>query len=492
MNKLKFPVLTAILALVCALPSAAQDADELQTDEVQSAASQADEVQSDDIQADAPKVAAPKAAAPKADAPKAAAPKAAAPKADAPKAAAPPATTPQSSAGVVEAEWNFLKTAGQDKEEDVLKLALPQLEDWLARNPETPNSAEAQLLKANLRVKLGDYQFALIDLVKYFQAYPQAASLEEALKLFADTLSRKGDKKTRPALKEASQAPETAAADYNISSMLEKLSVQAGEAYYEPLTAEFRNFFNRFPGYVKNDALRVALADLHQRKGEYLPARLEYEKMIQLHPASPLLARAKRSLGGLLADNMKEYEKAIEVYQDIAASLPGTDEAWTAYSRLPALAEKQKKYGLAVEIYEKIIELYPDRDETYNSYKDAARVLREKLDKFPEAVAVLNRLADKYKGQKAIEALMLAAEIYRKDIKDAAGVEGEVKMYDRIVAEYGTDPQAPKALYAAGEVYEKAKDTEKAKEYYQKVIEKYAETPLRKKAENRITALSKQ
>lgn len=491
MTKLKFPVLTAMLALACVLPSAAQEADEYQADEIkadapQAGKAQAAELQSEDLQSDDLESDEPKAAAPKAAAPKAAEPKAAAPKAAAPKAAA-----PQSSVGVVEAEWNFLKTAGQDKEEDVLKLALPQLEDWLVRNPETPFSGEAQLLKANLHIKLGDYKFALIDLVKYFQAYPRAASLEEARKLFNDTLAKKGDKKTRPVLTELSQAPETAAADFNISSMLEKLSIQAGEAYYEPLTAEFRSFFNRFPEYARNDALRVALADLHQKKSEYLPAKLDYEKMIQLYPASPLLARAKRSLGGLLADNMKEYDKAIAVYQDIAASLPGTDEAWTAYSRLPALAERQKKYDLAVEIYEKIIELYPDRTETYASYQDEARVLRKELNKFPEAVAVLNRLADKYKGEKAIEALLLAAEIYRKDIQEAAGVEGQVKMYDRIVAEYGTDPQAPKALYAAGEVYEKAKDTEKAREYYQKLIEKYGDNSLAKKANNRLTAMAK-
>jgi len=390
------------------------------------------------------------------------------------------------SSAVVEAEWNFLKAAGQDKENDVLELVLPQLEDWLVRNPENGDSAEAQLLKADLHMKLGAYKFALVDLLKHFQAYPQAASSEGARTLFADILAKKADKKLRPVLEAASAAPETPGVELNISSMLEKLSPQAGDAYYEPLTAEYRAFFNRFPEYAGNDILRLALADLHRQKTEYLAARLAYEKMIQLHPASPLLARAKLSLGGTLADNLKEYDKAIEVYQDIAASFPGTDEAWAAYGRLPVLAEKQKKYGLAVEIYEKIIALYPDKDEAYNSYKAEARVLREELNKSPEAIVVLNRLADKYKGEKAIAALWLAAEIYRKDLKEA---EGEVQMYDRIVAEYEADPAAPKALYAAAEVYDKAKDTEKAREYYQKILETYPDNPLSKKAEKRISAI---
>ncbi|MDP2865042.1 MAG: tetratricopeptide repeat protein [Elusimicrobiota bacterium] len=426
MTKLTPLCLTAILALACALPSAAQ-------------------------------------------------------KVDAPRTQSKPAP-------LAAAEWDFLKAAGQDKDKDVLELALPQLEDWQARNPENPNAGEAQFLKAVLHYKLGDYKFALTDLLRYFQVYPQDASLEDAKKLFTEIVVTKADKKLRPALEEAAALPEARDAAVNVSSMLEKFSAQAGEAYYEPLTAEFRAFFNRYPDFSKSDSLRLALADLHQKKGKYLAARLDCEKTIQLYPSSALLARAKISLAGLLADNLKDYDKAIEAYRDIAASFPGADEAWSAYSRLPALAERQKKYELAVEIHEKIIELYPDKTEALNSYKAGARVLREDLKKFPEAVAVLNRLADKYKGEsvKCVDALLLAAEIYRKDLKDA---EGEVKMYDRIAAEYEADPQAPKALYAAGDVYGKAKDGEKAREYYQKILEKYPDNPLSKKAEGRVAAI---
>jgi len=426
MTKLTPICLTAILALTCALPSAAQ-------------------------------------------------------KADASKSAS-------KSASLAAAEWDFLKAAGQDKDKDVLELALPQLEDWQARNPENPNAGEAQFLKAVLHHKLGDYKFALTDLLRYFQVYPQGASLEDAKKLFTEIVVTKADKKLRPALEEAAALPEARDAAVNVSSMLEKFSAQAGETYYEPLTAEFRAFFNRYPDFSKSDSLRLALADLHQKKGKYLAARLDCEKMIQLYPSSALLARAKMSLAGLLADNLKDYDKAIEAYRDIAASFPGADEAWAAYSRLPALAERQKKFELAVEIHEKIIELYPDKTEALNSYKAEARLLREDLKKFPEAVAVLNRLADKYKGEsvKCIDALLLAAEIYRKDLKDT---EGEVKMYDRIAAEYEADPQAPKALYAAGDVYSKAKDSEKAREYYQKILEKYPDNPLSKKAEGRVASI---
>lgn len=380
------------------------------------------------------------------------------------------------------AELDFLIAAGQDKDKGVTKAVLPQLGDWLAQNPADPSAHKALLLKAELNSRLGEDESAMVDLLKYFRIYPEAPSFDRAKGLF-DALSKKVDKKLKPALEQLLAPPASPAIEYDLSSLLEGVAVRAGEVYYEPLTEEFRAFFKRFPGYSRNDAVRLSLAALHRLNGGHLAARLEYEKMIKMYPASPLLAGAKLALATLLADNLKEYDKAIEAFQDIAASFPGTEEAWAAYGRLPALAEKQKKYELAVELNEKIIALYPDRPEAYDAYVAAARLLREKLRKYAEAVAVLNRLADKYKDGRAVEALLLAADIYRKDLKDTAG---EIKMYDRIAAEYEKDPQAPKALYAAGEIYLKAKDMDNARKYFDKVLMLYPEDPLSRKAASRV------
>ena len=389
----------------------------------------------------------------------------------------------------VRAEWEFLKTKGADKDEDVLALALPQLSDWLFRNPENENADSALLLKAGLHLKLGDHRSAVIDLMKHMREYPQSPSAAEAAKLFIETLERKVDGKTAPRLADIAQAPVTGEKADRLAGLLEKTAEQAGKIFYEPLTAEFRDFFNRFPAYGRNDEVRLALADLHFMKEEYLPARLAYEKMIRMSAGSPLLPRAKYSLAMVLAEHLKEYDAAIAVYREIADSYPGTDEAWAAYGRIPRLAEKQRKYDLAVTIYETIIKLYPDKPEAYAAFQSEARVLRDELSKPAEAIAALNRLADKYKGDKAIEAVFLAADIARKDMKDSAL---EIKNYDRIVSEYPSGPQAPKALFAAGEAYEKDGNRDKASESYLQIIEKYADDPLAKKAQKRFNSLAGQ
>lgn len=403
-----------------------------------------------------------------------------------PGMAAKPAAAPAAKLSLKDAEWDFLKATAASADKDVLAAVLPQVEDWLAIRPAAPESHEAQLLKASLRARLGDYKAVFTDIYRHLYEYPGAPSAAEAKKLLEETAEKKADKKIKPALFELASVSETGDTPARLAVMLDKVSTLAGDYLYEPLLAEYRSFFVRFPDFAGGDMLLLSLADLHRREGEYLPARLAYGKMIGMYPASPLLARAKVALASTLADNIKDYDGAIAAFQDIAAVFPGTAEAWTAYTRLPALAERRKNFGLAVQVYEKIIELYPDRAEAYSSFNAEARVLREDLKDPAAAMKTLGRLADKYKGERAVEALFLAAEIARKDLKDPSE---ETQVYDRIVAEYPADPAAPKALFAAGEALEKIKDYERARDYYSTMIGKYAEDPLSKKAQKRIDGL---
>jgi TolA-binding protein len=394
-----------------------------------------------------------------------------------------PAAAP---AGPTEAEWKFIKIGGENKSEDIVAATLPELGEWLGLHADSEYAAEAQLLKANIHLRLGDYKSAIVDLLKHLQEYPASGSNASARKLFGETIAKKLSDKNIKILNETAKVPEVTDKAERLAFALSKLAERAGTDFYEPLVLEFRGFFSRFPAYSGRDWLQMVLGDLHMRNGEYLAARLAYEKVVHVYPGSQLLVKAKRALGDVLANDLKEYDAAIIVYQDVAASYPGTEEAWVAYGQLAKLTERQKKYGLAVEVHEKIISLYPDKDAAYDSFVAEARILREELSKFPEAIAVLGRLADKYKGEKAIEALYLAAKIARKDIKD---LPAEVKIYDRIAGEYAQDPEAPKAIFAAAEAYESARDFDKAREYYGKVSDKYPQDSLSSKAQKRVNVI---
>ena len=246
------------------------------------------------------------------------------------------------------AEWEFFKAYGEDKNEDVATAILPELTEWLQAYPDTDYAPDAQLLKAKIHLRLGEYRPAIVDLLKHLQEYPGAESNAAARKLFTDTINKKMDKKTIAALTEVGKAPESTDKAERLALFLGKMAVRAGVDFYDPLVLEFRGFSTRFPSFVGRDGLQLTLADLHVAKEEYVRARLAYSEMILVYPESQLLVKAKRSLGDVLASNLKDYDGAITVYQDVAATYPGTDEAWAAYVQLSKLPERQKKYALAV------------------------------------------------------------------------------------------------------------------------------------------------
>ena len=402
--------------------------------------------------------------------------------------AAAPAEAAASAPGIAAVEWDFLKLNGENKDEDVLEALLPQVAAWLRTYPDNEAADEALLLKANLHLKLGDHRAAILDLGKLLQEYPGSKASPAALQLLSITADKKLSKREKALLLEIAKASKGGGQADRLAAFLGEMAARFGQEFYAPLTAEFNDFFERFPGYAGRDALELTLGTLYSQKKEFVQARLAYEKLIHIYPDSALIARAKRLLGDVLAEDLKEYFAAIKVYRDITERFPGTDEAWAAYAQLPRLTERQKQYTLAVEVYENIIKLYPEKPEARSAYKSEARVLREEMSKPAEAIAVLNRLADKYKDESAVEELYLAAEIARKDSKD---LETEVKMYDRIAADYAGGKEAPKALLAAGQAFEKIKNTDKAREYYEKIVKDYPEDPLAKKAQKYIDALLK-
>ncbi|PJA13205.1 MAG: hypothetical protein COX65_07460, partial [Elusimicrobia bacterium CG_4_10_14_0_2_um_filter_56_8] len=152
-----------------------------------------------------------------------------------------------SPAALSESEWDFLSSRGEEKDKDLLELLLPQVSDWIAVSPAGKHSADAQLLKAALQLKLGDYKSGIMSLIRHFYEYPQADSSAAAKQLFTETVDKKAGKEIRPVLSELAAAHETGETSVRLAMMLQKVCSRAGEFLYEPVQAEYRDFFRRFP-----------------------------------------------------------------------------------------------------------------------------------------------------------------------------------------------------------------------------------------------------
>jgi tetratricopeptide (TPR) repeat protein len=227
--------------------------------------------------------------------------------------------------------------------------------------------------------------------------------------------------------------------------------------------------------------------DIKNKK--YLTGILCYDKVLQVYPSSALCPKAKRQIADVYADSLKKPKDAIAIYQEVVNKYPGSDEAGASYGRLAQLSEQEKQYSLAIEVYDKMIELYPQQDAAYNAYVAKARVYKDSLKDYKNAVNSLEQLAGAFKGEKGVKALNEAALIASKDMRDT---QLEIKLYQRISTEYADDTlEAPKALYSMAEVYDKKlKNPDRAVEIYRQIADGYAASSYAAKANKMIEKLT--
>ena len=113
---------------------------------------------------------------------------------------------------------------------------------------------------------------------------------------------------------------------------------------------------------------------------------------------------------------------------------------------------------------------------------------RDRLSKSDEAIKTLLRLSAMHGGQEGVDALLLAADIARRDLKDYAQ---ESALRHQVADDYAGAKEAPKALYDSAYIYESdMKDAAKAIEIYKEVETKYPSHKLSKKAADRIAKLA--
>jgi tol-pal system protein YbgF len=87
---------------------------------------------------------------------------------------------------------------------------------------------------------------------------------------------------------------------------------------------------------------------------------------------------------------------------------------------------------------------------------------------------------------RAPDALYFIGQSYEAENPDSAGA-----YYTQVVDRYGTSPRAPSALYNLGLPAERRKDNAKAKDAYQRVVQKYPQSDEAALARDRLKALGR-
>ena len=392
---------------------------------------------------------------------------------------------------LAESQLEFLDKQFDTATAESLPYLLSEVNAWLSINSDKKNADKALELQAQVQAKMGDFKSAMLTYIKHIYSYPHSTVNLTVRSQLSTLVDSKLDRKLKQSVNTVAKGSAESKKSDRLASMLERMSEEPAAYFYEPLVREFVAFSADYPDYPRADVLQRALASVFLAKEQPNTAVLAYEQLLAVYPESSLKASVRMDIAAVLADKLKNYDKAIEIYQDVTNEHPGTPEAGQSYIQIGKLSELRKKYDLAISVYDKIIALYPKTDNAFNAFQSKAVLQRKQLALFGEAVDTLNAQADMFKGDvRCVPGLLLAAEIAQKDLKDFLRAANAL---DRIATEDPTAKEAPKALLDEGAMYEEhLGNKDKAKEIYERIIGSYAGNSLVKTAQKRIESMSKQ
>lgn len=366
---------------------------------------------------------------------------------------------------------------------EILRLLIEDVSAWLMSENNSVYGDSILLLKAQIEQKLSLYKESALTLIKHRFIYPKSKNAFNVKSLLNSIVDKKITKNLRQTSKDLSEeTPPVSAKEDKIAYFLTSLSRKTDNYFYDALMREFYDFFAKYPHYSKMDAVILALGNLEASNKNYYSAMMQYDKIEKFYPKSDYLAQSKLMIAKIKADT-KEYNEAMGIYQTVADKFPDTKWAAAAFGEMADIAERQKQYSLALEVYDKIIKAYPKDDFAYKAMISKADIY-EKLNHFEDAIKVLKETGKIFEGERAILALLQAAEIAGEKLKDY-NIEADI--YGTLADRYPDSLKAPQALYKTGYIYEtRLENPAKAKVIYKKLIGGYPGNTFSLKAQERL------
>ena len=388
-----------------------------------------------------------------------------------------------------EAEWAFVKAAAEENDSAARDAAIENLRIFVRSYPESAHAPDALFLLAGLQIKNGDWQPALVSLLDDVYEYAGSSAELRAKSTYLELVGNKVSRRLRPLLNDFVNGNDAGEKSDRLSALWQKVAAKAPDAFYEPAADHIRDFFVRFPDHKDADKLQAALARLHAVNDKPAAAVMAWRKLLAMYPESGLRAKAQLSIGDLYADALRDPKKAIDAYQQLIADYPQSAEVLPALENSARLFdEKLRQYDLAVQMDEQIVKTYPKTTASLKALKGIARLQRDRLSKSDEAIKTLQRLSTMHGGQDGVDALLLAAQIARRDLKDYSR---EAALRHQVADDYAAVREAPEALYDAAGVYEDdVKDLPKAIATYKEAGTKYPADKYGKKGAARAEKLA--
>ncbi len=176
------------------------------------------------------------------------------------------------------------------------------------------------------------------------------------------------------------------------------------------------------------------LAGKRIQEKDYQGAIEVYQTVVDAKPGTLEARQAQLSIAQLYIEEMNQLQQGVQIYHDLIADAPDSEEAAEAHWCLALHALKSEDYQSAQQSFNTIINNFPLLELSYNAQPMLAKSYHDTKD-YQKAAEVYGNVANRYpEGKRATQALVNKARIEQEDLKD---IDAAVQTYQSIVKRYG-------------------------------------------------------
>ena len=187
---------------------------------------------------------------------------------------------------------------------------------------------------------------------------------------------------------------------------------------------------------------------------DYQGAVDAYQSVIESKPGTSEARQAQLGIAKLYIEKMEQSEQGIKIYQDLLAAAPESEEAAEAHWRLGLHAFKSEDYQAAQQSFDTIVNDFPASERSHNAQLMLAKSYEE-ASNYEKAAEVYDNVANRHpEGKRATQALVNKARIEQEYLKNQAAA---TQTYQSLIKQYGASEdtgesveEAKKALQLMG------------------------------------------
>ena len=175
------------------------------------------------------------------------------------------------------------------------------------------------------------------------------------------------------------------------------------------------------------------LAGKNIQEKDYQGAIEVYQTVVDSNPGTPAARQAQLSIAKLYIEKMNQSQQGIQIYKDLIAATPNSDEAAEAHWGLGLQAFKSKNYQSAQQSFGTIINKFPT-----SAFSDNAQLMLaksyEEVSEYRKAVEIYDNVANRHpEDKRATQALVNKARIQNERLRDETAAK---RTYQSIVKRY--------------------------------------------------------